>query len=968
MDQNDQHRAQRASTPLPTRLSAVLSRLRKHKTVAPPELAAPGPQKYYIRVRVPRRFLLAVLLTKRWMRRHRIATRIICIVLVLVILAGIAIDVLRPRVRNESYKISDKAQSFLTAPVELYAQKLVPDPKTGDIVFNKDYQPGSDVAGQSNAPKVTATFSAETKSGVSVEDPTTKTQLRFKPRFDVDVPQKDQNRVVYPVSGRNANIVYTLKANGIKEDIILNSFQGDKLAFKYDIEVSDGTEARIENDGSLAVYGADSALLGNVSTGTDKDVQLLKTARDKATKNQLIFQVPAPFIVQANHKESSAKAWFTLENKVLTVHAEGLKGATYPLSIDPTVYITTASQFMRGNNETNIDFDVSNELIQKGKTTGARFDSWTSTLALPAARWEHATAVAGGYIYVTGGNNGTSNQTTVYWSKFNASTYALQSPNPGAGACTNWCNASVYDLPAARAGHSMVAYNGYLYVMGGFDASNARTTSVYIAKIGANGEPSLWHPTDPVKANWVYWFPSTVALTTERTFAAAAAYNNRLYFMGGQTNAATGGVTTVEYANINPIGTFGSWTSTGMVALPSVRHNHTMQVYNDRMYLIGGNSAGTLQSSVQYIKMASDGTMTGSWTTTTAFTTARMAWGGSFSTIWGGYIYISGGCTAINGSGYCTTIASDVQLASINADGSVTDWGAITGVTSARLGYGLVAWRNTLYGIGGCTAQNTSTGACTTTATLTEYGAIKTDGEASTVSNSVPSGTAPCTGTAYDCDMPPSGTGAGQGGRMSGGTVINNGFIYYIGGCTAVNNNSICFTGNASKTADNISYASIAVDGTLVAPGTCPGTSYGAWCVETTNTENPNNGLAGFGITVFNNVIYVVGGTDGTTWQANIWRASLNSNGSINAWTSQTYAATGLGAYSGYQYVFSRANPSSAGTYPGNLYVIGGCGGATAASSGLDCSSIQYTTVYKCNINTTGAIEKLRRNYSPHYP
>jgi len=400
-----------------------------------------------------------------------------------------------------------------------------------------------------------------------------------------------------------------------------------------------------------------------------------------------------------------------------------------------------------------------------------------------------------------------------------------------------------------------------------------------------------------------------------------------------------------------------------MVALPSARHNHTIQIYNDRVYLVGGNSSGTLQSGVSFIKLTSAGIMSGSWQSTTAFTTARMAWGGSFSTIWGSYLYVQGGCTAINGSGYCTTIASDVQLASINADGTVTDWGTITGVTSSRIGYGLVAWRNTLYGIGGCTAHNTSTGACTTTATLTQYGAIKTDGEASTVSNSVASGVAPCSGaTPYDCDMPPEGTGNGQGGRMSGNTVINNGYIYYIGGCQAVGNGSICFTGAASKTADNISYATINVDGSLGKPSTCSGTYYGAWCVDNSNTPNANAGLAGFGITVFNNVIYAVGGTTGTDWQTNVWRTSLASNGTIGAWSSQTFTNLDLGAYSGYQFVFSRANPSSASTYPGNLYVVGGCGGTASTSDGLDCTATQYSTVYKCNIKTDGSLEEADAN------
>ena len=135
-------------------------------------------------------------------------------------------------------------------------------------------------------------------------------------------------------------------------------------------------------------------------------------------------------------------------------------------------------------------------------------------------------------MYVVGGSDGTSNQTTVYWAKFDTANFDIDSPNPGAGACANWCTDSDYNLPAARTGLSLVAYNGYLYAIGGTNSTCAGTlnacSTVYIAKLGANGEPSLWHPSDTNKANWVYWYSDT-SLNTERRYAAAAAFNNRLY-------------------------------------------------------------------------------------------------------------------------------------------------------------------------------------------------------------------------------------------------------------------------------------------------------------------------------------------------------------------------------------------------------------------------------------------------------
>lgn len=913
-------------------------------------------------------------------RKYPVIARVGWGLLALLMVSTLLMEVFNLRKNETSYHLSSQAQALIGAPNPLLTPSLKLDSAKGIYQYNEGYEPGIGVAGQISSARFTASFPLDPKDGATVTDPINQVPVTFKPEFKLAEPRQDQNRLVYPLVGRDAVKVYSLKVTGMKEDIILNSFQGDELTFKYKLELAEGTEARMESDGSLAIYGASPELLGNVSTGSEKDAELLKKARENSEKNNLLFTFPAPFIRESGKDSSGAKAWFGLKGDELTVYAVGLEGASYPLSIDPTVYIETAAKLMRGNNETNVDFDVDNELIKKGKTTGARFDSWTnSTFDLTNARWNHATAVAGGYIYVTGGSSGSTNQTTVYWSKFNTSSYDLQSPNPGEGACTNWCTNSAYNLPAAVSAHSMVAYNGFLYVIGGVDSSctvgngtgtNGTCKTVYIAKLGANGEPSLWHPTDPDKPDWVYWYSSASTLSTERSYTSAVAYNNRLYLAGGKTDATPNGVSTMEYADLKPTGDIGSWSTTGMVTLRDPANNantlgkyaHNLLIYNDRMYLIGGVSGSlstaNLRNTVQYIKIASDGTMSGLWTTTTAFTTARTSWGGSFTAIWGGYLYVSGGCTAITSNG-CSTIAGDTQLASINADGTITDWGSIAGVTSNRLGYGLVAWRNTLYAIGGCTSHNTTSGNCDTTVANVEFGKIKQDGEASTVSNSVPSGTAPCVTTAWiDCDMPPLGNGNGEGGRMSGGAIINNGFIYYIGGCQAVGNNSVCFTGAASKTADTISYSAINADGTLTRTASCSGTFYGSWCVDNTNTVNGSTGVAAFAYTVFNNVIYVIGGTTGTDWQSTVWRNPLNANGSLGTWSSQTFANLDLGAAKGYQYAFTRANPSSAGTYPGNLYVIGGCSGVTAADNGLDCTGVMYTEVYKCNITTTGALEE----------
>jgi hypothetical protein len=298
---------------------------------------------------------------------------------------------------------------------------------------------------------------------------------------------------------------------------------------------------------------------------------------------------------------------------------------------------------------------------------------------------------------------------------------------------------------------------------------------------------------------------------------------------------------------------------------------------------------------------------------------------------------MGGGCTAVNASGYCTTIASDLQLASINADGSLDVWNTIIGLTNDRIGGTLVAWQNGLYRIGGCRTQDTGTGGCTDTVFDADYGVINQDGDASTVATSVASGVAPCSGaTPTNCNLPATSVI----GQALNATIVINGYLYVIGGCS---------TTACSAMRANVVYAAISSTGDLAKPTTCTsGTFTGTWCHDTTNTVS--GGIGAAGVAIFNNTMYLVGGLNGSANKNTINRATANANGTISAWTSQSMTTAGANSVS-YEYAYARANPSSAGSNPGNLYVFGGC----STSSAAGCTAYSQN-VYKCNIGTSGAV------------
>jgi hypothetical protein len=1111
--------------------------------------------------------------------------RVFSLLMVVVIVILLFIEVFNAGQQSDIYTYG-KSEILLKEKIDLYADYLQPNTNAATYEYNQNYTPASEVAGNSSSPQFTASFPIEPSKGTTITDVVNNKSITLKPKFPLDMPKKDGNRLIYPFKNNEAIRVYTLGGSIVKEDILLNSYIRNTMKFDYELSLPDYTEARMEVDGSIGVYGPENELLlGDVAAGTDSDAALLKKARENSAKTTLLFRIPAPFILEPNGYESKqATVRYELNGTSLSIIADDLSKAQYPLTIDPSVYIETAAKLMRGNNETNTDFDIDNELIQKSQTTGARIDAWQGNLDMSTGVWGHASVSAGGYIYRSGGRTGVSsskpqvvstaesfqntnstnftmnmpatrpagdlyialmcydgdqgdgsggsnagntistptgwtkyanrnghaayykvgtdqgggneaasytftgdsenwggvivrvtgfntsdpintssvghsnsnaqpvfpavtpdedstliiraagadndevtstawvpsghtsieyggstlnNQDCAYvaasldnsptagnstgtatttqaslsdvygastiainpaitgspatsasldWAKFNSSSLAIESPNPGDGVCSGWCNDSVYDLPSARRGHAMVAYNGYLYVMGGLDGSNNRTSTVYIAKLGANGEPQLWHPTDTNKSSWDYWFTDTgLSSGTAKSYFGAIASNNRMYILGGQTNASSGGITTVEVADILPNGKLGSWSTSGMQALPSGAGTHMqgVQIYNNIIYAIGGfegasTSSANLRNGVYYSRLNSDGTMNG-WQSTKAFTTARASYGGSFSYIWGAYIYVGGGCSAVNASGYCTTMSGDMQLASINADGSIDVWRSLGSLDNTRIGYTLVGWQNGLYRLGGCTNQNISTGECTTTLADVDYGVINPAGEVSTVNITEASGTAPCSGgSPQNCDLPPLGDNAGQGGQMLNASVILNGYLYVIGGCT----NLTC-----SQSSGNISYVSIGSDGSMQRPTSCINSYYGAWCVDNTNRANGTSGISAAGITTFNNRIYLIGGIDETaTGTQRIYYNSVNADGSLaGAWSFTTFAGAGITGYSevAYTYAFARANPSST-TNPGNLYIFGGCGDISASAG---CSNSNYRTeVYKCNIAAAGGV------------
>ncbi|MBI5526760.1 MAG: hypothetical protein HY897_10545, partial [Deltaproteobacteria bacterium] len=308
-------------------------------------------------------------------------------------------------------------------------------------------------------------------------------------------------------------------------------------------------------------------------------------------------------------------------------------------------------------------------------------DGWQTTTALPVSRGAHAVVTSNGYACLVGGGNGAGLYQDVYCAMINADgtlkqwmqTTGIPGKRSGVSGIvhvgkmyftggadgTNYLDEVVYaplnsdgtitqwfstnSFPTRRYWHATVAYNGYLYVIGG-TGSSGYLNSIEYAKIDAGGATGQWL--------------AATSFSNAREALSAVVVNGYLYVLGGYNGSR---LSDVQYAKINADGSLGSFASAG--SFPTARFGHTSVAYDGRLYVLGGDVGGET-NNVSFAQINADGTV-GLWSTSVAFSSPRYAHATFVST---GFIYVVGGKA---GSNYL----SDVQFAPIRPDGHVgTTW------------------------------------------------------------------------------------------------------------------------------------------------------------------------------------------------------------------------------------------------------------------------------------------------------
>jgi hypothetical protein len=861
------------------------------------------------------------------------------------ILAGILAPVANYFAVNERYRLSDSVLAVAQNAAPHLENKLKYDAEKHANVFNPDGgETGKDrltanVGGGKNQ-LYTSTLPDDPSQGIAVQDNVNNVTVKFVPQMGLLGGRSKDGHVVYPLKDEAGQMIFTPKGNGLKEDIVLESAPKDDAAeFHYSLDVPASVQPRLEDDGSVGFYTAQPELFGDISYGTDKDREAVEKARENNTKTYLMFKIPAP-TVRETGRGGHVNVRFELDGKDLMVRATGLSKGHYPLSIDPTFLLSSTSDWVLGSIDDNIDLSVANQ-IGRQALVGGSTPGWSA---------QHAP-----------GNTG------------------ITTPN----------------LTYAQFASSLVAYNGFLYMIGGGSGSGTSGTTTndvrYIsldATTGALGTtaPTAWTNT------------GNSLLGTARQGLVAYGFNGYLYAIGGEDNSgnpitvASGH--TVEYAKINSNGTVGTWAYGA--SLNTARSYPAGAIYQGLLYVMGGSSTnnnGTPLSTIEYSRIKGDGTLS-AWTVSTALSNGNLVDAAGTTAqarskfrgwAYNGFLYVSGGQTSGG------AVLSTMQYAPIHSDGSVGAWVNTTAFPQARRDHGMIFNSGFVYIFAGCTVAAEPCGTTGAFIKDTMYAAVNADGtigqwqstlpynsaindtpSSPDYQNRMPAGVASYTNHLYfiggcsaetatnNCGTQLVGTfitnidavgrydrgiqniqttapfnnNAATVSRMGAQAVALNGYLYLIGGCSVANCNTAAGYNSA------VEYALVNSDGSL---GTFNTTN-----ALIDNSSGVNSaGRIGMSVVAYNDKVYVIGGVErnaaGTAdaFRLDVLQSTQNpATGTLGTWTVATNSLPGAQAF------------AAAVVWHNHIYTLGGLSAAATVISTI------YHSVIASNAPGTWATAK----------
>lgn len=385
---------------------------------------------------------------------------------------------------------------------------------------------------------------------------------------------------------------------------------------------SSGVESGFFSDYGLKEDDVVRVEITGFENTTWKEGQLYKKAAlDTGTTMQLsLVSYDTEGIVNKSLKVS----WSTSDAKVVLVDNKGKITAVSAGDALVTAELTTTDAVIT---------DTIDITVLPSPVTGKQ---WTlKTTYLPQVVWDHASVIWNDHLYVAGGNSSCtalSNQDCGFTDKVNFA--PINTTDRSVGTFIN-----TTPLPVYLRGHSMLAYNGYLYAIGGIvqptfpeppypDPAKFETMlneKVYYAKVNSDGSLGEWKiaallpspdedrdpPVAPDKTGLFALSASVhTALLTNGT------KKGYIYITGGWSAEFKKNVNRVIIGPINDSdGKIESWIHNDLSDLPYDLSKHTSVVASingsSYIYVIGGNGGNygsqVFHHEILYAKIAEDG-------------------------------------------------------------------------------------------------------------------------------------------------------------------------------------------------------------------------------------------------------------------------------------------------------------------------------------------------------------------------
>ncbi len=631
-------------------------------------------------------------------------------------------------------------------------------------------------------------------------------------------------------SSGDDSVVQTPVENGVMEDIILSALRGDTATAEWTLELDPGLVARQEADGSI-----DIVEVGAEHAGASA------------------YRLPAPVLRQADGSPPDAEAHWILDGQRVALVATGLSKLTYPIDIDPSLLITTTTDFLTAG---NLDADVSatnNAVVRSRVGGGSVAIQSVDGVAYTTARIDHASVAYNGYLYVIGGFNGADLNQLEYGpisaNGFVTSHVVVNTPFPAS---------------SARSGLGAVAVNSTMYVVGG-GTSTTLYDDVLTAHINADGSLGAFST-------------SPNHFTTARRYHSVVTASGYLYVFGG-LDALGNALNDVQMAVMNADGTVGPFTTLSIKAFSFGRYRAPATTYDNTIYVVGGTSkTGTLFNDIWTGEVdPGTGNIVGGATTAFAAVAGLTTVGartGHAVTASNGFLWVTGGSGSLTGAGQ----TYEVDGAPILPGGNLGPFHVTSSgmYGSHRQQHQVVGYGNFLLMTGGVQYTYNNT-----------YQGYQNDVWVDTVSTNGAPVSPPALGNPY--------TNAG----FCESSAVWNGWVYSAGGQSLDGF-------RAPVDMDSLAHGQLNADGTVV-----------SWTLVDTWPYTAGGG-GPFGrrctrVAVYNGVFYVVGGFDHTgTRFSDVWYTRLTAANDFGTWTQVVNAlptARGNGAV-----VVSN----------GKMYVLGG--------------------------------------------